>query len=386
MPISYAESVPLACPSCGTPFKTDTYIIVDGGERPDLVKRILDDTLHDTICPQCGQPGRVAAPLLYHDARGARVLLGVPPDMPEDEWREVGQTLLWTLIGALPEQARLPYLGNVQAEAGLSGVAQIIERERLAGFEEDEPTDVPPIVLAIQALLAASGPAELQRALGDHPILDEPQSVTILQELAAEAIKQGQVEAASGFARAAELLEQVKHMRDAAPAPTVSIAVDTPELSPAELEALAFALLRSTTGPEIAQAVDDHPELLEAWTDQALQHYAAAARAQGKLRMADGLSERLGAIREMRAQYEAQRPVLEAVQVYLQAETGDQIEQIVLEYDALTTAAADEALDRLAQSARDEGDAYFARFVEQRRDFLRQVRAALGSDEPPPLQ
>lgn len=381
MPISYAEPVSLTCPRCQRPFINDTFIIVDGVERPDLVGRILEDTLHDARCPSCEQVGRVPAPLLYHDGRNARVLLGVPPGMPEAEWREVGQTLLWTLIGTLPEQARLPYLGDVQAEAGVSGVAQVIRSEKLAGSGEGETTeDLPPIVIAIQALLEARGAAELQQALARHPILNEPQSVTIMQELAAEAIKHGQIEAANAFARAAELLDQVKQMRAQAPTVPVDLGADAQHLTPEALEELAFALLRSTTGQELARTVDEHPELLEDWIDSALAAYAEQARREDKPRIADGLDERRAALREMREQYRAQQPVLDAIQAYLQAETGDEIEAIVLENELLTTDAAEQALARLAESSRAENDEAFATFVEERRRFLQQVRAALEAE------
>jgi hypothetical protein len=380
MPISYAEPVSLTCPRCQTPFINDTFIIVDGVERPDLVGRILDETLHDATCPRCQQLGRVPAPLLYHDGRKARVLLGVPPGMAEAEWREVGQTLLWTLIGVLPEQARLPYLGDVQAEAGLAGVAQIIRDEQLAGSGGDEPgEDLPPIVTAIQALLDAKGAAELQQALAQHPILNEPQAVTIMQELAAEAIKHGQIEAANAFARAAELLDQVKQMRAHAPVVTIDPAASE-RLAPEALEELAFALLRSTTGQDLARTVDEHPALLEDWIDDALAAYGEQARREHKTRIADGLDERRAALREMRRQYREQQPVLDAIQAYLQAETGDAIEAIVLENELLTSDAADQALARLAESVRADGDADFAAFVEERRRFLQQVRAALDEE------
>jgi hypothetical protein len=381
MSISYAEPVSLTCPRCQTPFINDTFIIVDGVERPDLVGRILDETLHDASCPKCQQLGRVPAPLLYHDGRKARVLLGVPPGLPEAEWREVGQTLLWTLIGALPEQARLPYLGEVQAEAGLAGVAKIIRDEQLAGSGVDDPDeDLPPIVIAIQALLDARGAAELQQALAQHPILNEPQSVTIMQELAAAAIKHGQIEAANAFARAAELLEQVKQMRAHAPVVAVDLGAAEQRVTPEALEELAFALLRSTSGQELARTVDEHPELLEDWIDDALAAYAEQARRENKPRIAEGLDERRAALRELRRQYREQQPVLDAIQAYLQAETGDEIEAIVLENELLTTDAADQSLARLAESARGEGDTAFAEFVEERRRFLQQVRAALDEE------
>src|SRR3954447_25975638 len=118
MAISFAEPLEIQCPDCGTAFTTETWIVVDANERPDLVGRILDNTLHDARCPNCGQVGQVPAPVLYHDGRAERMLLAVPADVPDDELREAGQTLLWTLIGALPEAQRGPYLGELQAEAG----------------------------------------------------------------------------------------------------------------------------------------------------------------------------------------------------------------------------------------------------------------------------
>ena len=378
MSISFAEHVRLSCPRCLTEFAGEAYIIVDAGERPDLVTRILDDTLHDLQCPQCGQVGRVPAPLLFHDRRHQRVLFGVPPGMAEPEWRELGQNLLWVLIGTLPEGERLPYLGNVQAEAGLPGVAQIIRQEQLAGAdvsegqgaEDDE--ELPPIVVAIQALLEADGPAELLHVLNSQPILDQPQSVTILRELATEARKAGQVEVADGFERAAELVAQVKQMRAQAQH-TAAAAQPGPEA----VEQLAFALLRSTTGQELAQLVDQHPDLLDEPMLTALTAYTADARRQNKQRIADGLDERIAALGELRAQYHQQQPILEAVRAYLEADSGDEIEAIVLEREELTTDAADQALERLAASALADGDADFATFIGERRAFLRQVRAAL---------
>jgi hypothetical protein len=291
--------------------------------------------------------------------------------MEEPEWREAGQGLLWMLIGALPEDQRLPYLGNVQAEGGLGGVAQVIRQGRLIEPDNDDAEAAPPIVFAIQALLEAKNSQELLHVLEQHSILNDPQAVMIMQELAVEARRTGETEAANGFSRAADLLQQVKQMRGAMP--------DSPGtgLSPEQVEELAFALLRSTSGHELAAVVDEHPELLEESTEAALAEYIAQARSNNKQRIAEGLAERLQAVREMRTQYQQQQPTLEAVQAYLQAETSDEIEAIVLEREELTTDAADQALERLASSARSDGDMVFAAFVEERRAFLRQVRAAL---------
>lgn len=378
MNISYPEAVPLACPRCGTQFVHDAYIIIDANERPDLVVKIVDGTLHDTRCPNCGEMGRVAAPLLYHNRERERVLLAVPPGMPEAEWREIGQTLLWTLIGALPDDARGTYLGNVQAEAGLEGVAQVLEQEGLVqSLAANVDDDVPPIVPAIQALLDAKGAQQLQAAFDAHPVLHDPQAITILQELAAEAIKHNELEAADGFARAAELLEQVETLRDRSTARTGSTAA-AHGITPEHVEELAFALVRSTTGQELADVVDEHPLLLEAWAGDLLREWAGEQRAADKPRIADAMDERRAALAEMRRHYQEQQPTFEAVQAYLQAANDDEIEAIIVEHDALLTDAADQALQRLITSARADGDTEFAEFVEHRRAFLQQVREAIG--------
>jgi hypothetical protein len=379
MSISYAEAVHLTCPHCHIPFSNDTYIIVDAEERPELVAQILDGTLHNTVCPNCGQTGQIPAPLLYHDRLNERVLLAVPAEMPETEWREIGQTLLWTLIGALPEEQRLPYLGNVQAEAGLAGIAQVIHTENLTGSGTEE--DVPPIVRAIQDLLAANGPHEMLTTLDRHPILDEPQAVTILQELAAEALKHGQSEAADGFARAADLLQQLKTFRTRSTA-TVGDTASSHGLDAVQVEELAFALLHSTTGQDLAQVVDQHPELLQAWSDDVLGEWAEHQRRADKPKIAEGIEERRIALQELRTRYHEQQPVLEAVQAYLEARTDDEVESVIVERDELLTDAADQALERLVNAARAEGDSQFADFVHARRTFLGQVRDAIDSDDP----
>jgi hypothetical protein len=378
MQISYTETMRLICPSCDMPFTKDMPIIVDAHERPDLIAAILDGSLHDVVCPHCEQTGQSPAPLLYHDRQNARVLLAVPPEMPEQEWRELGQTLLWMLIGALPEEQRLPYLGEVQAEAGLAGIAQVIRDEGLTGSDVEQ--SAPPIVLAIQDLLAASGRDELQRAFEQHPILDDPQAIAILQELAAESIKHGQMEAADGFAHAAELLEQVKTLRSRTTAPASDTAI-AHGLTAEQVEELAFALLRSTTGEALLQVVDEHPELLQAWSDEVLAEWADQQRRAGKPRIADGIEARRATLQAIRAHYYAQQPVLDAVQAYLEAQTDAAIETVIVEYDALLSDAADQALEQLATAARTEGDDDFAAFVDGRRTFLARVRAALQADQ-----
>jgi len=382
MPVSFSETLEVACPRCGNPFAPEVWLIVDARERPDLVAKILDGTLHDTHCPSCGQAGQAPAPLLYHNRYARRVLFAVPPGMAEDEWRAAAEGLLWTLVGALPESLRDPYLGELQAEAGLAGVAAVLHAEGLAEADLSSGEDLPPIVQAIQALLAADGADEIQRVLQQHTILLDPQAVAILRELAREARKQAEDEAAAGFSRAAEILDEVRAqgLLDALRAPA-SQPAQSHSASPDQddpLDELAYALLRSHTGPMLAETVDQYPQLLDATIDEDLAAWSARAQAHGKSRLAQGIDERREALRSMRAQYDAERPVFEAVEALLRAGTADDLEHVLVEHDALYTDAADAVLDRLAASA----DPELAAHITERRVFLKRIRNALDSQAP----
>ncbi len=361
--LSFAETLQLDCPRCHTPFSAETWIIIDGHERPDLVGQILDETLHQVRCPSCGQGGAVPATLLYHDAAAERVLLAVPPNMPKSEWREAGQTLLWSLIGALPTQARRPYLGDVQAEAGLAGIAQVIVAERLAGSGAADE-ELPPIVVAIQELLAAESPAALQAALAAHPLLREAQSVAILRELAHAAFGQDEDEAGAAFSRAADLLVEL-HGLAAAPTPA----------PPDPTDELAYALLRAQSGADLAALLEAEPALLDPAVDARLTEWVALARHTGKPLIADGVAQRVAALPQLRADYRAHQALVAAVTALLEAPTDAAVEEVLLEYDELLDPAADTLLAELAAAAEPE----LAALIAERRAFAGRVRRALDA-------
>ena len=78
MPHSHAEIAELTCPECGRDFRVEVWLIVDAAERPDLLARIEQDTLHDLPCPHCGNAGQVDAPLLLYLPGEASALIFSP--------------------------------------------------------------------------------------------------------------------------------------------------------------------------------------------------------------------------------------------------------------------------------------------------------------------
>jgi len=61
---SLAQRPELTCPQCNQTFQAEIWQVVDAAERPDLLEKVLQGTIHDLPCPQCGNRGRIDAPLL----------------------------------------------------------------------------------------------------------------------------------------------------------------------------------------------------------------------------------------------------------------------------------------------------------------------------------
>lgn len=194
---SHAEPAGLACRACGGPIEADVWVIVDTAERPDLLARLRDGTLHDLTCLHCGHAATVNAPLLilrpgaepallFSPAGGASVAAAASV---ADAQRKRDEEQAAALVGILRE-----HMGADWREAwlahGLTGAARAAlpalladdpaTAARLAAAHAAEEEEVPPAVRRaleeVIAALAAEGvrvqaPADLARALEARPAL-----------------------------------------------------------------------------------------------------------------------------------------------------------------------------------------------------------------------
>ena len=296
--ISFSQPYELVCPTCHKPFSAEMWLIVDAEERPDLLAQIRDVTLHDATCPHCQQSGVVPAPLLYHDRRARTVLFGVPHDMDEQEWREIAQGLLWMLIGALPEDQRLPYLGELQAEAGVAGVAEMLEylvpapvsaAEALGdALGSDDPDEVPPLAQAMLRLGQIQTADDFQQLVAEYPFLLDDAMDDGLAGLAEAATEQGEIAVGQAFERARLTLVQLRQMLDRRQHEPEKIAEPvTVAPKPENWNDVRRLLLALDDSTEFDRVRQQHPELnnpnLSAWLaddEQTLRDIGDLAAAQ----------------------------------------------------------------------------------------------------------
>lgn len=417
MSISYGENAALTCPSCGQNFESEVWMLVDAEERPDLAHALREGTLNLVTCPHCAYHGPAAAPLLFHDPAQRRIYFAAPPGTEEHEWREQAQSLLYVLLNSLPEEARRPYLGDVQVEQEIEGVRRAVlrrqgvrQRARGSGPVADldptppahgvehhvveaappdaAPPETPPIFAAIQALLTANSVEEFATIVDEHPALLGDAADEALVQLAEVAFDQGEREVAAALREARVTLAELRAGRGPLAASGGTEAASGPQMAAADTRAPADrgpqlsdaayqAFLRASSADELIEAVRDHPVLLEAWADADLAARAETALDEGNERMARAVEERREILAEMRAELIGQAPLAQAVQALMRASGEDELAQVLDEYPILLTDTAQDALFNLAGSARAQGDHQLAEHAIECRAMLRQVREGL---------
>lgn len=406
MPISYAEQTTLTCPNCGEAFTVEVWTLVDAAERPDLLEALHAGTLDAVTCPHCAYTGPAGAPLLLHHPAHRRVYFAVPPGASEHQWREQAQALLYLLIGSLPEHDRHAYLGDVQVEQDVEGIRRSLARRArraAAAAAPDQaqqpvvrseappvaapgasvrPEQVPELLDAVRALVAADDASQFDVIVDEHPQL----LTAAVDPLLAELIAVAEAEAEHQVAEALRAVrDELLRRRGGAGPPAAPVSTESAEAAgadqaiPVELSEAAYqALLQATSSAEVYDLVRSYPALLEPWADAELLAREEAALEEGNERLAGTIDDRRAALEALRADLAGETGLLQAVRALLVASTEEALARVLADYPALLTDAAQEMLLEVAAGARAEGDPTLAAYAVECRAMLRTVRAGLA--------
>jgi hypothetical protein len=106
------QAVQLACPNCRTPIRAQVFTVIDVGVQPELKNYLLAGQLNVAVCPNCGTPAMIAAPLIYHDPAKQLFLIHFPQQLnarPEEQERFIGDATS-LIMRELPQDAPKGYL------------------------------------------------------------------------------------------------------------------------------------------------------------------------------------------------------------------------------------------------------------------------------------
>lgn len=379
MSIAYQEQYQLTCPACGTECSAPLWLILDAQEQPEAVELLLREELNLIHCQACGHRGPAGAPILFHDRVTRQVIFAPAPGSAEHEWREQARELHALLIGSIPEEQRRPYLGDVAIAQDLAGIAHLMRRAQSRRRTPTPPKQEaategkPPLLIAVEALLGANSPAELDQVVARYPILLDPSSGTTLTQLAQVATEQRAFEVAESLRAARDLLKRME-------------ALAQPESNDGESDTLdreaLQALLHAQNSSELVTVVQAHPALGLPTVDRLLAEQIELALDEGNERLALHLEERREALATLRTaapQVVSTQLLEEAIEALLIADGEAAITAAIDTYPILLEDAALASLWQFAATARASGDEELARYAVECRTMLQRVRDGLAS-------
>ncbi len=316
MPISYQEQAELTCPSCGSDFAAAVWLILDAQEQPGAVNELRHGSLNNVTCPHCGNSGPAGAPLLFHDGQTRRVIFAGVPGAAEHEVRDQARHLHTLLVESIPDEQRRAYLADVDIAQDVDGVAHMLKRmDHRRGVVETprrgvSTPETPPLLVAVQELLEASSPEDLNRVIAEHPALLARDTDLTLAQLADVAFEQRAHDIVESLQRARRLLNEmssaIEERREALakqrPAHATATAAITgiADSEGPNLEEAIEALMSADGEDELADALDHYPLLLDDVASHALRQLAAEARASGDEAMARYIIECREMLRRVR--------------------------------------------------------------------------------------
>lgn len=237
---SFAQKAELTCPKCQKTFTSNVWLIIDGDERPDLLKKARQGTLHRVPCPHCGVTNQLdgplvilrrsaTPPLLYSPAQTTTLeqnkynfggLVGELRASLGDEWRDewVGEGLrglaremVPVALGDDPEAALAEQ--NAAMEAALERLQKIdpTQYQALLQAASDLAT-LQSMGETITALVEAESWDDAQNILNEHPELLSDEADALLTRFIVITQAQGDNDAREAFADNQTLLRRCREI------------------------------------------------------------------------------------------------------------------------------------------------------------------------------
>lgn len=147
----------IPCPQCRQPITANVEQLFDVTQDPAAKQRLLGGVSNVANCPHCGFHGRLATPIVYHDADKELLLTYFPPElsMPLDQQEKTLGPLIKQVMDRLPPEKRKAYLFKPQANLTYESMIEtILSKDGITPEMIKEQQDR---LMLIQRLAQASG-------------------------------------------------------------------------------------------------------------------------------------------------------------------------------------------------------------------------------------
>ena len=118
----------IACPRCKQMITANVEQLFDVSADPGAKQRLLGGVSNMARCPYCGYEGRLATPIVYHDADKELLLTYFPPElaMPLHEQERLIGPLITQVTNRLPLEKRKAYLFKPVANLTFESMVEAI--------------------------------------------------------------------------------------------------------------------------------------------------------------------------------------------------------------------------------------------------------------------
>ena len=118
----------VSCPQCRQQIPANVEQLFDVTHDPGAKQRLLGGQSNVANCPVCGYHGRLATPVVYHDADKELLLTFFPPElsMPLEQQEKTIGPLIKQVMERLPAEKRKAYLFKPQANLTFESMVETI--------------------------------------------------------------------------------------------------------------------------------------------------------------------------------------------------------------------------------------------------------------------
>ena len=154
----------IACPRCKQLITANVEQLFDVTSDPGAKQRLLGGVSNMARCPHCGYEGRLATPIVYHDADKELLLTYFPPELglPINEQERLIGPMITQITNRLPSEKRKAYLFKPIANLTFESMMEtILGKDGVTKVGEPPDADLHPRELfggPVEDLLDLVGP------------------------------------------------------------------------------------------------------------------------------------------------------------------------------------------------------------------------------------